>query len=39
MKDMEVEELRNTKDSVPANLTQSKEELASIVISDAETGR
>ena len=39
MKDKAVEESGNTKDSVYASLTQSKEELASMVISDAETGR
>ena len=38
MKDKVVEELRNTEDSVYASFTQSKEELAAMVISDAETG-
>ena len=36
MKDKEVEELRNTKDSVSASVTQSKVELASMVISDTD---
>ena len=39
MKDKEVEQLRHTKDSVSASLNQSKEQLSSTVIGDAETGR
>ena len=39
MKDKEVEESRNTKDSVCTSLTQSKEKIVSMVISDAETAR